>query len=78
MEELSAADWGVQPGGAAREEPIKRLELLRRTYHGPWDGLPTTCHSAARLWLSCAGNWHGACSRRCMPHLPAALVAGDK
>lgn len=35
METLSAADWALKQVEAVRDEPMRRLELLERTYHGP-------------------------------------------
>lgn len=35
MNAISAADLALQQVEAVREEPLKRLELLKRTYHGP-------------------------------------------
>jgi hypothetical protein len=40
MAELSAADWALKQVEAVREEPVKRLELLERTYHGPTGQAP--------------------------------------
>jgi hypothetical protein len=40
MEELSAADWARHQVDAVLEDPARRLELLERTYHGPWGRAP--------------------------------------
>lgn len=40
METLSAAEWALQQVEAVRDEPAKRLELLERTYYGPWGDAP--------------------------------------
>jgi hypothetical protein len=40
MKQLSAADWALEQVEAVREEPAKRLELLERTYHGPFGEAP--------------------------------------
>jgi hypothetical protein len=40
MDELSAADRAIEQVEAVQEEPAKRLELLERTYHGPWGRAP--------------------------------------
>jgi hypothetical protein len=34
--ELSAAGWALKQVEAVRDEPARRLELLERTYHGPF------------------------------------------
>src|SRR5436190_17242154 len=36
----AAADWALKQVEAVREEPAKRLELLERTYHGPFGEAP--------------------------------------
>src|SRR5688572_8998387 len=40
MKELSAADMALRQVEAVRDEPAKRLELLERTYHGPFGQAP--------------------------------------
>jgi hypothetical protein len=40
MKELSAANWALKQVDAVRDEPAKRLDLLERTYHGPWGWAP--------------------------------------
>jgi hypothetical protein len=40
MAERSAADWALRQVEAVRDEPAKRLELLERTYHGPFGHAP--------------------------------------
>src|SRR5262245_32462013 len=40
MGELSAADWAFQQVEAVRDEPAKRLELVEKTYHGPFGHAP--------------------------------------
>lgn len=40
MTELSAADLALEQVDAVRERPVKRLELLARTYHGPHGRAP--------------------------------------
>ena len=40
MQELSAADWALKEVEAVRDEPANRLELLKRTYHGPTGRAP--------------------------------------
>jgi hypothetical protein len=40
MKQLSAADWALEQVEAVRDEPAKRLDLLARTYHGPFGEAP--------------------------------------
>ena len=75
MAELSAADWALKQVEAVREEPVKRLELLERTYHGPTGQAPH--HLPFRLAAMAFMRWELAtCSRRCTPHRRAVHGGG--
>ena len=40
MDDLSAADWALRQVETVREDPVRRLALLERTYHGPTGRAP--------------------------------------
>jgi len=70
MAGLSAADWALKQVEAVREEPAKRLALLKRTYHGPTGWAPH--HLPFRLAAMAFMRWQLARGVLAPPHATPA------